>query len=310
MHLTFLGTGSGTPTGRRNVSSLAVHFDDGAIWLMDCGEGTQHQAMRCGLRTSRIERILVTHLHGDHCYGLFGLLACMGIHGRQDPVEVAGPPGLGRLLETVAELSELHLPFAWRVSELPAQGGLLAPRSGWQVEAVPMRHRVTCLGWVLTEGARPGTFHPDRARGLGLPEGPLWGRLQHGGTVLLPDGRTVRPEQVCDPPRPGRKLVLLGDTADGSAALAAGQDCGILVCEATFDASRAAQAARWGHSTAAMTGDLARRMRAATLVLTHIGGRYDDGDGPEGVAALRAEAAAACPGTRVLLAEDLLRLDL
>ena len=304
MRLTFLGTSAGTPTRARIVTAQALQFDDGRLWLLDCGEGTQHQFIRTGLRASRIDRLLITHLHGDHCYGLPGLLSLMAISGRTDPVELVGPTGVAELVRTVLRLSYNHLPYRLDIHEVAAFG--VAERRGtWTWSAWPLRHRVPSLGYVLQEDLRPGRFHLDRAQALGIPPGPLYRRLQDGHEVILADGRVIAPAAVCEPPRPGRKLVLLGDTADSSALAEAGRDCDLLVHEATYDAARTDKAVQWGHSTSAMAGRFAAALRARTLILTHFSGRFEDGDA-SGITVpdLVREAAAECPGTRVFAAED------
>ena len=308
MKLTFLGTSAGTPTRERNVTSQALQFEHGAMWLLDCGEATQHQLMRAGLRAGRIERVLLTHLHGDHCYGLPGLLSCIAIHGRSEAVEIAGPPGVREFIETVLRVSHAELPYPLTITELPVAGGALAPLSGWSVSAHPLVHRVPCLGYVLREDDRPGRFHPDAAQRLGVPPGPLFRRLQDGAAVTLADGRVVEPSAVADPPRPGRLVVLLGDTCDASAIVDAGHGCDLLVCETTYDRERPEKAIEWGHSTTAMTGDLARRMGARVLAITHFSSRYADEGSSLSIADLVAETRAACPQTHVVAADDLLTL--
>lgn len=308
--MTFLGTSAGTPTRTRNVTGQLLQFDDGRHLLLDCGEGTQHQMLRAGISAAKIDRILITHLHGDHCYGLFGMLSLMAIHGRTEPVEVIGPDGISELLSTVLRLSYNQLGYAVSVHEVGA-GGKPLVREQWTISAWPLTHRVPSFGYVIEEAPRPGRFHPDRAEALGIPPGPLYGRLQAGHAIVLADGRAVEPAQVCDPPRPGRKLVLLGDTSDSSAIAAAGAGCDLLVHEATYDAAREDKAIQWGHSTTAMAGRFAARIRAQTLVITHLSSRYHDSHGPQlSLDDLRAEAQAACPGTRVLVADDLVTIDL
>jgi ribonuclease Z len=304
VRLTFLGTSAGTPTRARNVTGQALQFDDGRLWLLDCGEATQHQLIRTGLRASRIDRILVTHLHGDHCYGLPGVLSLAAISGRSEPVELVGPDGTAELVRTVLRLSHNHLPYRLDIRELGA-GGTVEARGQWSWSAWPLRHRVPSFGYVLQEAPRPGRFHPDRAQALGIPAGPLYRRLQDGQAVTLADGRTIQPAAVCEPPRRGRKLVLLGDTADSRALADAGRDCDLLVHEATYDARREDKAIQWGHSTSTMAGRFAAELRARALVLTHFSGRFQDGD-DDGVTVpdLVREAQAACPGTRVFAAED------
>lgn len=305
MKLTFLGTSAGTPTRERNVTAQALTLDHGAWWLLDCGEATQHQVMKVGLKAGRCERILITHLHGDHVYGLPGMLSCIGIHGRSEPVEICGPVGIRELLETVLRLSEAHLPFAVHITEITAEGQALPPLAGWTVTAHSLSHRVRCWGYVLREADRPGRFHPDRAQRIGVPEGPLYRQLQNGDGVRLADGRIVLSSDVMDPARPGRVIVLLGDTSDADGIAAAAHGCDLLVCETTYDATREAKARVWGHSTSTMTGEFAQRIAAKTLIITHFSSRYTESDSTMSVETLLAETRAACPGTRVLAAADL-----
>ena len=302
--ITFLGTSSGTPTRLRNVTAQALTFDNGALWLLDCGEATQHQVMKAGLKAGRIERILITHLHGDHCYGLPGMLACMGIQGRSDPVQIVGPVGIREMIETVLRLSD-HVP-TFPIDWVEVDGHRsLAAMSHWSVSSHAIRHRVTCYGFVLRESPRPGRFHPERAMTLGIPEGPLYRQLQNDQPVTLADGRTIVPAEVCDPPRPGRKVVLLGDTQDASGIADAAHSCDLLVHEATYEAERTAKAEQWGHSTSAMAGAFAKRVAAKHLIITHFSSRYTDNEAERNVGQLLAEAQAECPSTVVHAADDL-----
>ena len=308
MRVTFLGTSAGTPTRTRNVTSQALTFEHGGLWLLDCGEATQHQLMRAGLKPSHCERILITHLHGDHCYGLPGLLSCLAIHGRTEPVSLVGPGGLRELVETVVRLSEAALPYRLDFLELPPDGGPVPTLHGWHVSAHRLAHRVTCLGYVLQEAPLPGRFHPERARAAGVPEGRAWGRLQAGEDVTLADGTVAAAAGICDPPRSGRKVVLLGDTHDAEAIINPGHGCDLLVCEATYEAAHHAKAVAWGHMTTSMTGALARRMAAKRLIITHFSSRYGTNEFPEralSIADLVAETACACPETHVAAADDL-----
>jgi ribonuclease Z len=307
MRITFLGTSAGTPTRSRNVTSQALTFEHGGLWLLDCGEATQHQLLRSNLKPSHCERILITHLHGDHCYGLPGLLSCIAIHGRLEPVSLVGPPGVRELVETVLRLSEAALPYRIDFTELPAAGGQVPSLHGWQVSAHPLVHRVTCLGYVLQEEPLPGRFHPERARAAGIPEGRAWGRLQAGTDITLDDGTVIAASSICDPPRPGRKIVLLGDTSDAAAIVAPGADCDLLVCETTYEAAHEAKAVAWGHMTTSMTGALADRMAAKRLIITHFSSRYttDAEADTRSIADLVAETAHRCPHTAVSAADDL-----
>lgn len=308
VRITFLGTASGTPSRTRNVTAQALTLDSGALWLLDAGEATQHQFMRAGLRASRIERILITHLHGDHSYGLPGILSCMTIHNRTEPVDIIGPKGVEEFVRSIVRLSDATLSFPIKFYEVEGGQPIDLPAcSGWRVRALPITHRIPCFGYLLTEDARPGRLHPDRLRTAGVPEGPLWGRLQHGETVVLADGRQVKASAVCDPERPGRRVVLLGDTCDARIVISEALGCDLLVCESTYDAQRMDKAIQWGHSTSVMTGRLAAEAQAKNLIITHFSARYtdDDHEGHLSVADLLRETSACCPGTKVFAADDL-----
>lgn len=313
MRLCFLGTGSGTPTRKRNVSGLALRFEDGREWVLDCGEGTQQRMLDSSVRPGRIERILVTHLHGDHCFGLPGLLASLAVHGRLDPVEVIGPTGIARLARTALSVTRMGLPYQLDFSEFTLAEGdsaELGARGDWQITVLPLPHRVSSHAFLLRESPRRGRLDRERAASLGLRHGPDLGRLAAGETVVLPDGRSIHPEQVLGPVRPGRMLALCGDTSDASVLCGQAEGCDLLVHECTYAHDRLAKAQRWGHSTARQVGELAARLRSRRVVLTHFSSRYDEGPPGADIAALRDEAAAACPGVEVIAAEDLLELEL
>lgn len=306
--LVFLGTSAGVPTRERGLSALAVRRG-GHVWLVDCGEGTQQRLLRAPVRPTRIDRVLITHLHGDHCWGLPGLLASMGMQGRRAPVEVTGPEGLEPWLSLTLRTAAVHLPFPLRVHELGPEGGPLPADEDLAAEAWPLRHRVPSFAYVLREAARRGHVDPARARELGVPEGPLLGRLAAGETVTLADGRRVAPEAVMGPPRPGRVVVVCGDSADSRILEEAAPGCDVLVHECTFDATLADKARRTGHSTTADVAELARRVGPRRLVLTHWSSRYTGAEGAPAVEDLRREVAAAVPGTEVIAARDLLELE-
>lgn len=311
MRLTFLGTSAGQPTRNRNVTAQALRFDDGSWWLVDCGEATQHRVREAGLRAIRCDRILITHLHGDHCWGLPGMLMAIAIAGRQDPVQVAGPRGLARLLDGAFAPSGTELPYALDLVELPeiSRGEPLAQPAAnpgaWRARPFDIRHRVPCVAWLCEEPPRPGRIRPERAAAAGLTDLRQLGRLQRGEQVLLSDGRVLDPSLVMDPPPRPRRVLVCGDTEDADALIPHAQEVDLVVREATYPADREGQARQWGHSTSEMTGRFAAALHARRLVITHLGGRHGDGPGPE---QLRSEAAAAS-GIEVVVAEDLLTVE-
>ena len=302
MELTFLGTGSAMPTRQRNVTSVALRLPDrGDLWLFDCGEATQHRLLVTPLRPPQIRRIFVTHLHGDHLYGLPGLLTTMSMLGVETPVDVHGPRGLREFLDAALGVSQSWCTFPLRVHEL-APGDAVAD-GDLTVRWLPLEHTIESFGFRVEERARSGRFDVERAAALGVPAGRAYGVLKAGGEVTLADGRVVSGDQLTAPPVPGRVLAILADTrpcAHG-VELAAGAD--LLVHEATFAEARREMAAARGHSTAAGAADVARRAGARRLVLTHFSARYQQA-GHHGVDELVAEARAVFPATDA--AHDLL----
>jgi ribonuclease Z len=239
--------------------------------------------------------IFLTHLHADHCLGVTGLLRTMSLQGRADPVALWGPPDSQPLLRELVELGGDRLAFPVALRELPP--GESVRYDGYRIEAFPTRHTRDSMGLVLVEDERLGRFDPDRARELGVPEGPLFGRLHRGETVTLPDGRTVDPAGVVGAPRPGRKLVYTGDTRPSDRTVEAAAAADLLVHEATFGEAERDRARDTGHSTAREAAEVASRAGVRSLAITHFSARYS-----EQAHRLRAEAASVFPET--VAAED------
>jgi ribonuclease Z len=281
MELTFLGTSAGVPTRSRNVSGLALRTGSG--WdLFDCGEATQHRLLRTSLSIPKLRRIFISHLHGDHCFGLFGLIGSRSIAGTTAPLTIFGPAGLSSMIDTVISTSRTHVPFAMDVVELGPDGGRVVDTDDLTIDAVPLAHRVTSYAWSWREADRPGRFDADAARAAGVPEGPMFGRLQRGEAVDLDDGRRVSPEQFTGPRRTGRRIVVAGDNRDPAALFERTDGADVAVHEATYTEPVLAQLGDdRGHSTAARVALAAQRTGVRNLLLTHFSSRYADrGDGP------------------------------
>jgi len=274
-----LGTGSGKPTLKRSVSAVAVVWE-GEWILFDCGEATQVQVMRAGLHSSRLRAILITHLHGDHFNGLPGLLSTMGLDGREEELVVIGPPGIREYLALLRKLKVVYLAYPVEVREFGPERAAEAVRvyesPKYTISALPLDHRVFTLGYRIEERARPGRFNLERALEIGIPEGPLFGRLQAGHDVVLSDGRTVRSSDVVGPPRSGKTLAYCTDTRPCRAGVELGSTADMLIHEATFAADLASEAGEYGHSTAIQAARIAEAAKPARLVITHISARYPD----------------------------------
>ena len=275
MRLVFLGTAAACPTPDRGLPCVCLVTDLGEAVMFDAGEGAQTAYMRAGLGWNRPMKILVTHMHGDHCLGIPGLLLSMNMHGRSEPVEVCGPAGIGAYVQANIETLGLRPAFRVKVREVDEGAGVAAGRR-YKVHACRADHTVPALSYLFAEDGRPGTFFPDRAEALGVPKGPLWHRLQHGQAVEGAGGRTVRPVDVLGRGRAGRTVGYSGDTrpSDRLAEFFRGVDC--LVFDSTFADDHADRADETGHSTASGAARLAGRAGARRLVLTHFSSRYTD----------------------------------
>ena len=272
-----LGTASALPTEDRHLSSVAIERK-GRVLLFDCGEGTQYRLMHADLSRVRVDAIFVTHLHGDHCYGLPGLLSTLALQQRRDPVTLVLPPGGRAMLDAFPGDAPDDLPFPLRIMEIgdDLSRSVVYETDEFTVEARPLDHRGFTMGFRFEERTRPGRFQPENARALGVPEGPAFGRLQDGESVVVADGTTVRPEQVTGPPRPGISVAYVTDTrpCDGGRALA--DDADLLYHDATFADDHQERAKKTGHSTARQAATVARDAGAERLLLGHLSARYPD----------------------------------
>jgi len=273
VQLTFLGTSSGVPTRARNVSSVALSLPQRAeVWLFDCGEATQHQLQRTPLKLSHISRIFITHLHGDHLFGVMGLLATCGLAGQGQEIHLYGPDGLAEYVRMSAELSRTTLSDTLKIHTVEA--GLIHRDDEYSVTCLPLKHRITSYGYRVTERDRPGRFDVERAQALGVPPGPLFGRLKNGESIELADGRIVHGRDLNGNLIEGRSIVYCTDTTYCGNSVALSEHADALVHEATFAAEDEPLAVQSMHSTATMAARVASEARVRQLLLTHISPRY------------------------------------
>ena len=276
----FAGTAGSIPTARRGLPALLVRRGGDRV-LFDCGEGTQRQLVS-SVGLTELDAVFLTHYHADHWLGLPGLLKTFDLRGRERPLAVHGPPGLNELLGGSLRAAG-RVRFELQLIELDS--GARLERDGYKVAAVPVTHRSPALGYAVYEEPRPGHFDQLAAVRLGLEPGPEFGRLQRGETV-----RGVTPDQVLGPPRPGRKIVISGDTTPCEVLQIASHRADLLIHEATFAEEERDRAAETGHSTAGQAAVVAKEAEVTMLALTHFSTRY-----PVGL--LRDEARAIFPNT-------------
>jgi ribonuclease Z len=274
LDVVFLGTAGSAPTARRAPSATLVRRG-GERLLFDCAEGTQRQLLRSDVGLVDLQEIFLTHFHADHFLGLPGMLKTFALRGRELPLTVYGPRGLAELFGTLRRIFG-RLTYDVSVVELAADASLL--RDGYELRTFPARHGRDALGFALVEEERPGRFDVATADALGVPFGPERGLLQDGEPVTLADGRVVTPEEVLGDPRPGRKLVLTGDTAPSDVVVEAAFGADVLVHEATFCEDEADRARETEHSTALEAARVARDAGVRLLALTHLSSRYGGGD--------------------------------
>jgi ribonuclease Z len=266
-----LGTSASRPTVERNVASLAV-VREGETLLFDCGEGTQRQMMRYGVSFGLAD-IFFTHFHTDHVIGVIGLMRTMSLQGRTDPLRLWGPRGAARMLKRAEDFGMDRLSFPLEITEL--EPGQAVTRKDYAIVPFPVDHRgARAVGYAVVEEERKGRFNPDLARELGIPEGPLWGEIHRGRSVTLADGRTIEPSALVGSARPGRTVVLTGDTRPCAATLEAARGADVLVHEATFGDEEGVRAVETGHSTAREAATIAASAGVGTLLLVHFSARY------------------------------------
>ncbi|HEY4822796.1 MAG TPA: ribonuclease Z [Candidatus Bathyarchaeia archaeon] len=262
----FLGTGGSLPTRERGLPSVALRRD-GELLLFDCGEGTQRQMMHAGLGFNRPTSIMISHLHGDHVLGLPGLIQTMSSLARDKPLEVFGPEGLSRFFKSMHSTLGFASTFPVKLTEI--KPGTRLERNGYSMIMVLAKHDITCLAYAVEEKERPGRFHPDKARRLGVPEGPLWKELQHGKEVKV-GGKLVSPRQVVDSPRRGLKVVYAIDTRPSESVRSLAKGADLLIHDGGFAEDRKDKAREYYHSTAREAASLAKSSKCQRLALVHI----------------------------------------
>lgn len=278
MDVFFLGTGAGIPAKLRNVSSIALKLleERGSIWLIDCGEATQHQILHTSIKPRRIEKIFITHLHGDHIYGLPGLLSSRSFQGGETEVTVYGPQGLKDFINISLTVSGTYLKYPLKIVEIDE--GLVFEDEEFSVEARILEHGITSYGYRIVEKDRPGTLLADKLIEEGIKPGPLFKRIKDGEQVVLENGRILKPDHFLGPSQKGRIVTVLGDTRICEASIHLAKDADLLIHEATFSKGEESLAHDYFHSTTVQAAQVAQKANVKNLCLTHISSRYDRSD--------------------------------
>jgi len=274
MKLTFLGTGCSNPTVERGLCSVNLNFH-GRNFLFDCPEGNQRQMMQAGVSYMKVSHIFISHLHADHMLGLPGLIATMSLHQRDEPLYVYGPKGMGESMRKALTCGLMRVAFDVEVKEV--REGVIVKEKDFTVRAAKLKHSVPCWGYSFEEKGKEGEFQRAKAQKLGIPEGPLWGKLQKGEKVKH-EGKTFRPEQVMDfsKAKKGRKVSYIVDTRPVRNYFDLVKESDALIHEATFSEKFKARAEETLHSTAREAGEVAEKTKVKALYLTHISARHKD----------------------------------
>ncbi|MFD6442551.1 ribonuclease Z [Peribacillus sp. NPDC060186] len=274
MDFVLLGTGAGVPAKARNVTAIALQLleERGTVWLFDCGEATQHQILKTAVKPRKIEKIFITHLHGDHIFGLPGFLSSRSFQGGVEKLTVYGPKGIDDYITTSLQVSGTHLKYPLEIIEI--EEGIVFEDEQFTVTALSLDHGIYSVGYRIEEKDRPGSLLVDQLLQDGVKPGPLFKELKNGERVRLDDGRVLNGKDYLGAPQKGRIITILGDTRVCSNALILAESADFLVHEATFSAEETEMASAYFHSTTVQAAETAMKAGAKHLILTHISSRY------------------------------------
>lgn len=276
MELYFLGTGAGVPSKKRNVSALALQLlqERGSTWLFDCGEATQHQILHTNIRPRRIEKIFITHLHGDHIFGLPGFLGSRSFQGGTSPLTIYGPKGIQEYIQTSLAVSGTHLKYELQIIEI--EEGNIYEDNQFIISCHKLDHVMPSYGYCVQEKQKQGELSVDRLKAEGIKPGPIYQKIKENAVTKLGDGRVILRENYVGPPKSGKKVCIFGDTRYLPHLTSFVEGADVLVHEATFAKDEADLAHSYSHSTTTQAAQLAKNSNTKQLILTHISSRYQN----------------------------------
>ena len=272
MKLVFLGTSAAQPTEKRGLSCICLE-KEGEILMFDAGEAAQIAYMKSGLGWNKKMKLFVTHLHGDHCVGILGLLQTMSMQNRTEPLEIFGPKGIDEFLAANIKILNFGLPFSILITIV--NEGTIYENNKFLIHAAKANHSITAFSYLFEEKDKPGRFNVEKAKELGIPEGELWNKLQNGIDVINNE-KIIKPEQVLGKKRPGKKIGISGDTMPTKELEEFFNECDYLVFDSTFLDEEKQKAQDTCHSTAKQAAELAKKANVKNLILTHFSARYKD----------------------------------
>ncbi|WP_121662689.1 ribonuclease Z [Metabacillus litoralis] len=274
MNIMFLGTGAGIPAKARNVSSVALQLleERNAVWLFDCGEATQHQILHTSIKPRKIEKIFITHMHGDHIYGLPGLISSRSFQGGETPLTIYGPKGIEEFVKISLSVSHTHLTYEIEFVEI--ENGIIFEDESFQVIAEKLEHGIDSYGYRVIEKDLPGPLLVEKLKNLGIPPGPIYQKVKKGGDIQLPNGSVINGDDFIGPKQKGRVVTILGDTRYTEKSIKLAEESDVLIHEATFSKEDQQLAYDYFHSTTMDAAKVASKSNAKKLILTHISSRY------------------------------------
>ncbi|MDE1828735.1 MAG: ribonuclease Z [Thaumarchaeota archaeon] len=274
MRLVFLGTSAAQPTAERGMTCICLVLDR-EILMFDAGEGAQIAFQKAKIGWNKKMKIFVTHLHGDHCVGILGLLQTMSLQNRTESIDIFGPAGIEEFLASNLKILNFGLTFPVRIMRI--KEGVVFEDQFYAIHTCEAEHSIPAYSYLFSETDRPGKFYPEKAKKLGIPEGKLWRELQDGNKIEV-EGKTINPSDVMGEKRKGRKIGISGDTRPTKKLEEFFQGCDYITFDSTYSDSLRDKAVENYHSTAKEAAKLAKKAQVSNLILTHFSSRYEDVD--------------------------------